>query len=153
MRVKRLTYGACLYIRSTNKSSVVTTQLICSKSRVAPLDVEDVCRLELRSALLLVNIFSTVNQALRRLAIQKTIFWSDSMIALNWIKKASHTLPTFEANRVAKIQALSIPHEWRHVATEHNPAELVSRGLSPNEIIDNSFWLNGPMWVNKSEEE
>ena len=67
-------YGACLYIRSIDKSSVVTTQLICSKSRVAPLDVEDVCRLELCSALLLVNLCSTVNQALRGLAIQKTIF-------------------------------------------------------------------------------
>ena len=75
------------------------------------------------------------------------------MIALNWTKRASHTLPTFEANRVAKIQALSIPHEWRHDATEHNPTDRVSRGLSPNEIIDVSFLQNGPMLINKSEKE
>ena len=40
--------------------------------------------------------------------------------SLNWIKRASHTLPTFEANRVAKTQALSKPHEQRHVATAFN---------------------------------
>ena len=42
--------------------------------------------------------------------------------------------------------------EWRHVRTEHNPADLVSRGLFPKELIDNVFWMHDPLWINDNEE-
>jgi hypothetical protein len=46
-------YGACLYLRSVNQQGEVTTKLLCSKSRVAPLNKITLPRLELCGALLL----------------------------------------------------------------------------------------------------
>lgn len=58
----------------------------------------------------------------------KITLWSDSTITLHWINAPSHKLKTFVANRVAKIQELTKIHEWKHVPTHDNPADLVSRG-------------------------
>ena len=32
------------------------------------------------------------------------------------------------------------------------PRGLVSRGLFPKELIDNVFWMHGPLWINNKEE-
>ncbi|XP_033214033.1 uncharacterized protein LOC117171090 [Belonocnema kinseyi] len=55
-------------------------------------------------------------------------------------------------NRVEEIQTLTQSLEWRHVRTEHNPADFVSRGLTPKEFIASSLWFNGPAWINDPEE-
>lgn len=36
---------------------------------------------------------------------------------------------------------------WRHVRTHKNPADLVSRGVSPNDLVDNQLWWHGPNWL------
>jgi len=43
-------YEACLYLRSVNRQGEVTTKLLCSKSRVAPLTKITLPRLELCGA-------------------------------------------------------------------------------------------------------
>ncbi|GFX78937.1 uncharacterized protein TNCV_3912261 [Trichonephila clavipes] len=40
--------------------------------------------------------------------------WTDSMIALAWIKTEPHKLKTFVSNRVAEIQTLSKDCHWKH---------------------------------------
>lgn len=42
---------------------------------------------------------------------------------------------TFVANRVSAIHAGSNPNQWRHVESQLNPADDVSRGLSAQEIV------------------
>ncbi|XP_033228966.1 uncharacterized protein LOC117180581 [Belonocnema kinseyi] len=145
-------FGACIYVRSTDKRGMHFTQLVCSKSRVVPLQTLSLPHLELSAAVLLSKLYSTVSQALRRLHIEKTIFWCDSTITLHWINSPPNTLKPFVGNRVAEIQSLTQSLEWRHVRTEHNPADLVSRGLAPQQLINNSFWFNGPAWINDAEQ-
>lgn len=145
-------YGACLYLRSTDQTGENFTHLICSKSRVAPLKKLSLPRLELSAALLLANLFESIIHALRRLNIEKTILWSDSTIAIHWIRSSPHTLKTFESNRVNKIQEITSNCEWRHIRSEHNPADLISRGLTPKEILNNTLWFNGPVWIDEREE-
>ncbi|XP_078051680.1 uncharacterized protein LOC144477814 [Augochlora pura] len=36
---------------------------------------------------------------------------------------------------------------WRHVPSEDNPADYLSRGQLPAEFINNSVWKNGPTWL------
>ncbi|XP_033223525.1 uncharacterized protein LOC117177134 [Belonocnema kinseyi] len=145
-------FGACIYFRSYDKRGMHFTQLVCSKSRVAPLKTLSLPRLELCAAVPLSKLYSTVSQALRRLHIEKTIFWCDSTITLHWINSPTNTLKPFVGNRVAEIQSLTQSLEWRHVRTEHNPADLVSRGLASQQLINNSFWFNGPAWINDADE-
>ncbi|GFX70327.1 uncharacterized protein TNCV_2955471 [Trichonephila clavipes] len=51
---------------------------------------------------------------------------------------------TFVANRVSKIHQLSSCDQWHHIASEQNPADVLSRGLLPEELRDDSLWWHGP---------
>ena len=144
-------YGACLYLRSTDKQNRHRCTLICSKSRVAPLKATTLPRLELCAANLLVKLYNVTVKAFP-VQIDKIYFWTDSTIVLNWINKPSHTLKTFVANRIAEIQATSKPQEWRHVPTRDNPADLISRGQSPQEFLQNSLWTQGPQWLSYNDD-
>ena len=51
------------------------------------------------------------------------------------------------SNRIAKIQKLTASCEWAHVASQDNPADLVSRGQTPQEFLDSHIWRVGPHWL------
>ena len=93
-------YGACLYIRSEDKSGSSQSSLLYAKSRVAPLKTVLLPQLELCGAQLLAKIADEVIQKID-LKIQKTILWTDSTITLHWINTSPHMLETFVVNRVA----------------------------------------------------
>ncbi|XP_043471735.1 uncharacterized protein LOC122504617 [Leptopilina heterotoma] len=145
-------YGACLYLRSTDRKGEIHVSLVCSKSRVAPIKSTSLPRLELCSAHLLAELCENTIHCLK-IPISKMYLWSDSMIALSWINTPSHLLETFLANRVAKIQHLTKIENWKHVPTESNPADILSRGVSPSEFVHNSMWSHGPSWLNLNENE
>ncbi|XP_034179509.2 uncharacterized protein LOC117603975 [Osmia lignaria lignaria] len=143
-------YGACFYIRSTNKVNNHLVGLVCAKSRVAPIKTISLPRLELCAAKLLANLYKSVVEALN-LRFNKINFYSDSTIALNWIKTSPHILKTFEANRVSEIQTLTDRDNWYHVSTNDNPADFISRGQNPSDFIKNTLWVNGPTWLSMEE--
>ena len=37
-----------------------------------------------------------------------------------------------------------------YVNTNHNPADLVSRGISPEDLLQNKMWWEGPTWLSQS---
>ncbi|XP_018400048.1 PREDICTED: uncharacterized protein LOC108777614 [Cyphomyrmex costatus] len=144
-------YGACWYIRSKRKRNV-SVRLISAKSRLAPLKTITVPRLELCGALLLARLYKEIRNALN-ISPSKTIFWCDSTIALHWIKTSPHLLKTYVANRIAEIQEIVGTHEWRHVRSEDNPADAVSRGQLPHAFIQNRMWPGGPSWLTLEEDQ
>ena len=129
------TYGACLYLRSTNAEGKHHTSLICSKSRVALIKPVKLPKLELCAALLLANLYKSTLFALK-LKISKLHFWSDSTITLHWINTEPHTLKTFVAHRVAEIQTHTQISHWKHVRTRENPADLISRDQMPCDFLN-----------------
>ena len=145
-------YGANLYIRSIDSQGKISIRLICSKSRVAPLSGITIPRLELSAAVILKKLYTEVKTQLD-FPVKNITFWSDSTIVLCWIKKAPHLLRTFESNRVADIQSLGDEVQWKHVRSEENPADALSRGQLRNEFIKNKLWLIGPSWLSKPETE
>ncbi|GFW70414.1 uncharacterized protein TNCV_4915341 [Trichonephila clavipes] len=84
-----------------------------------------------------------VKEALN-LQITAVHFWSDSTIVISWIHRESRELKTFVTNRVSKIHQLSSRDQWHHIASEENPADVLSRGLLPEELRDDSLWWHGP---------
>lgn len=144
-------YGGCVYIRSIDKNGRIQVTLLGAKSRVAPVKSVTIPRLELCAALLLSQLIDKVRNSLN-LNIQKYFLWSDSSVCLCWIKTSPNLLQTFIGNRVSQIQSLTDPLDWNHVRTEDNPADYLSRGVSPKNISSCKNWWNGPVWLSKSEE-
>ncbi|XP_011882321.1 PREDICTED: uncharacterized protein LOC105570019, partial [Vollenhovia emeryi] len=148
----KIGYGACLYIRSYGMQENVVNRLVCAKSRVAPLKTITIPRLELCGALLLARLYRETSDALG-ITPDKVIFWCDSTIVLHWLKTSPQRLKTFVANRVAEVQEVTGANEWRHVKSEDNPADAISRGQLPHAFLRNQTWLTGPPWLIKDEGE
>ncbi|XP_043591687.1 uncharacterized protein LOC122571690 [Bombus pyrosoma] len=144
-------YGACIYLRTITPDGQVWIRLLTAKSKVASLKSQTIPRLELSGALLLASLTNTVLQALPN-NISRTVYWTDSTIVLHWINTSPHTLKTFVVNRVAEIQRKTHTSDWRHIPTTDNPADLTSRGQSPEDFLRSTIWQHGPEWLQQSEE-
>ncbi|VDI77079.1 Hypothetical predicted protein [Mytilus galloprovincialis] len=115
-----------------------------AKNRVAPLKKLTIPQLELMAALVGGRLTSHIMSSLRN--VKKCVLWSDSQITLHWISSRKQ-LKTFIANRVIEIKELTCEHSWKYCPTEHNPADLLSRGLSYEQLKNNKLWMHGPDWL------
>ncbi|XP_043264280.1 uncharacterized protein LOC122404410 [Colletes gigas] len=139
-------YGACIYLRSLDETGRYTVRLLCAKSRVAPLKATTLPRLELCGALLLAQLVKRVRHALQ-LKIDCEHYWSDSTIALAWIRGQPNRWKTFVANRVSEIRQSTSIDNWHHVASVDNPADMISRGTDPTTLRFTHLWWSGPSWL------
>ncbi|XP_015189653.1 PREDICTED: uncharacterized protein LOC107073478 [Polistes dominula] len=144
--------GGCFYVRSRDKFGNTRVRLLCAKSRVAPLKDTTIPRLELCGALTLARLYREVRTA-DGLKPDKITFWSDSMIILGWLKRDSGTLKIYTANRVREIQEICEGITWRHVRSEDNPEDALSRGQLPRDFLKNKVWFHGPSWLERPEAE
>jgi len=146
-----IAYAAAVYILARKPDGTMHCQFLMGKSKVAPEKKLSIPRLELCGALLLARVITYVRTNLTTLQISRTTDWSDSTVALAWIKTPTSKLKTFVANRVAQIQHMTSPDTWRHVPTAHNPADCASRGLTPGELVNHTMWWTGPDYLKKPE--
>ncbi|XP_036317696.1 uncharacterized protein LOC118732675, partial [Rhagoletis pomonella] len=138
-------YGACVYAVS-NADGGPHSSLIAAKSRVAPTKETTLPKLELCAALLLSELLESLVATLT-INARNIYCWSDSTIALSWIQGEPSRWTTFVANRVARIQQITAGYTWRHVSSSENPADLVSRGVTVHNIINNQLWFHGPQFI------
>jgi len=61
-------------------------------------------------------------------------------------------LKCFVANRVADLQETASEVQWRHVPTDLNPADLISRGVSAQDL-PHTMWYSGSMFLRQSTEK
>lgn len=139
-------FGAEIFVRVTHPNGKITCNMLMSKTRVAPLKIVTIPRLELAAAELLARLLAEVRQSMEWKNAEY-ILWTDSSIALHWIRKQPHELKVFAANRVASIQSKTEVNRWRHIDTKSNPADLLSRGVAASDLVDNRLWLHGPKWI------
>jgi hypothetical protein len=141
-------YGACLYIRSTDRNDKTTCELLCSTSKVAPLKQLTILRLELCAATLLSKLYNKAIRALN-ITIDDSYLWTDSSIVLTWIQGPPNKWKTFVGNRVAFIQEETAVSTWRHVPSQSNPADLISRGIEHTTLSTSPLWWKGPQWLSQ----
>ena len=78
------------------------------------------------------------------LPMQSVTFYSDSMDVLWWVRGHWRSFRPFTANRIGEIQLVTKPSKWHHVTTGENPADLCTRGATPDKLLENSLWWHGP---------
>lgn len=142
--------GATSYIRFEDSNGKVHVRLVMSKAKLCPIKTQTIPRLELTAAVEAVKL----DKLLRRemdIPLSDSMFWTDSTIVLHYIANESTRFQTFVANRIAKIHEHTKPSQWRHVPTEQNPADDVSRGLTAEGLIDSDRWKNGPDFLRQNE--
>ena len=138
-------YGAVAYLKN-EESSQSEVSLVMGKSRVAPLKTMTIPRLELTAAALAVKLYCFIKDEID-VQVDKTFFWTDSMITLRYIQNTDKRFKTFVANRVEIIREATHVTDWRYVPTTMNPADLASRGIKPEETDKLERWLKGPEFL------
>ncbi|XP_045498044.1 uncharacterized protein LOC123696083 isoform X1 [Colias croceus] len=141
-----LAYGAVVYAHVSTVSGNVI-RLICSKSKVAPSKPLTIARLELCGALLMSKLLRTVLDSYSQHYKINAYAFTDSKVALYWIKGSPHQWQTFVANRVVKITDNIPSDNFYHVSGIENPADVLSRGITPLNLVSHPLWFQGPQWA------
>ena len=71
-------------------------------------------------------------------------------MVLGYITNESRRFYIYVANRVYLIRSLSTREQWRYVESKQNPADLATRGVPTNKLMELS-WLKGPGFLKKPE--
>lgn len=140
-------YGAVIYLQ-VGVGVERTVRLVCSKSKVSPLKTVSIARLELCAALLMSKLLRNVLDIFEpRYKITNVYAFTDSRVVLCWINSSPHRWQTFVSNRVVKVIENIPASNFYHIAGVENPADCLSRGLSPAMLINHPLWFSGPPWA------
>ncbi|KAF8785921.1 hypothetical protein HNY73_011409 [Argiope bruennichi] len=80
------------------------------------------------------------------------ILWSDSTVALSWIKRDPKRWKTFVCNRTTEILQYTTPAQWRHCPGTDNPAYHLTRGTFPSQLSTLESWWHCPKWLTQNPE-
>ncbi|XP_070505333.1 uncharacterized protein [Chironomus tepperi] len=128
------------------------TSLVMAKAKVAPIkmksktEITEIPRLELLSCLIAARLTNTILNLHKDLKLSVYI-WTDSEVALRWIKNPNQRLPKFAVSPIEEILEITQAESWRHVDTRNNVADIATK-IKPFNFGDiNSEWFQGPKFL------
>ena len=139
-------YGCVVYVRYPLPEGGYAVSFVMARARVAPVKTVTLPRLELLACLLAARLAKHVRCALQ-LPDVPVYCWTDSTVALAWVKSRPCKWKQFVRNRVEEIQSLTDPSVWHHTPGAQNPADAASRELFAEQLIESELWLRGPEWL------
>ena len=145
-------YGAVVYLQLLHEDSTVSVSLVTTKTKVAPLNGSTIPRLELCGALLLARLICRTGKD-ANIPTSNIFAWCDSTAVIGWLNMSPTRLNTYVANRVIETTKLVPAGHWRYVSTKMNPADLASRGLHVQQLLNCTLWWQGPEWLALSPED
>ena len=146
-----LAFGCVAYLRFSFKEGGHACALVMAKTRVAPIKTMTLPRLELSAARAGVRMSQLVLHEID-LPIQRTQYWSDSTLVLQYINNVKHRMKVLVANMTAEIVTHTNPKQWRHIPGEENPADILTRGVDDPDILASCGWFPGPAFLTEDEE-
>ncbi|XP_055714249.1 uncharacterized protein LOC129808496 [Phlebotomus papatasi] len=142
----KLAHGACVYLVTEDANGARSSRLLIAKTIVNPMKFRDQAELtmpkaELCAAELAANLLKGVVSSME---ITQSYLWTDNTVVLYQIHNSSRKREAFVKSRIESILKITKDHQWRHVGTKENPADLASRGTTPQALEDSELWWNGP---------
>jgi hypothetical protein len=131
-------YGQCSYIRLTDREGNSDSALVMAKSRVVPSKTV--------TAVVSARVGKFLDKELDYCNVEH-FYYTDSKVVLGYINNESRRFHIFVANRVQEIRDSTLPVNWRYINMDQNPADYASRGMSVNELQNNSLWWKGPPFL------
>ena len=122
-------YGACCYIRWELSDGTYKSTLL-SKSKIAPVKIITIVRLELLAAVISKRLRNSIEKECRY-KFDNTIHIIDSEIVRAMIQRESYGFNTFTSTKIGEIQEGTNPKDWYWVNGESNIADLITRGEKP----------------------
>ncbi|XP_065192575.1 uncharacterized protein LOC135823654 [Sycon ciliatum] len=141
-----LAYAAAAYVRVAESDGGARVTLIMAKARPAPIKRRTIPQLELQGAVLGARLGQYVSGAVG-VGTDDVNYWTDSMNVLYWVRSLSRKFKVDVGNRISEIQRLSRPAQWQHVPGKENPADLPTRGLSAQQLVERGTWWSGPRFL------
>lgn len=136
-------YSAVVFIYVEYQNGETKSHLLRAKTKVAPVKTQSIPRLELCATVELTKLITTVRDNWLG-KIDEICCYTDSQIVLDWFARHASSWHTFVANRVSLVQTTLPEVKWRHVSTKKNPADLNSRGMKVEDLLESGLWWNGP---------
>lgn len=144
-------YACVAYLRAAGTQGVEVA-FVGARSKVAPLKVLSVPRLELMAAVIGARMADSVI-ASHSFEITETFLWTDSSTVLAWISSDHRRYHKFVGVRIGEILALTKINQWRWVPSKYNPADDATKwGIGP-KFDSGSRWFCGPPFLVHCETE
>ncbi|XP_055588874.1 uncharacterized protein LOC129741190 [Uranotaenia lowii] len=144
-------YAAVAFFRIVD-CGVVRCTLVSSKTKVAPLKLLSIPRLELLAAVLGVRIRKTIESE-HSLEVKQTFFWSDSSTVLAWIRSDLRKYSLYVGHRINEILESSRIDEWRWVPTRLNVADDATKWGKGPSFEPEGRWFRAPSFLYDEQEE
>ena len=130
----------------------MSIKFVSAKSKLVSNKCLSIPRIELLPCLLLSKLVSAVANAMSvEVVVSKTVCWTDSLVALWWIKRANKNWKVWVENRVRKIREKVDNSNWRHIPGELNPADIASRECRLKVLPQ--LWFHGPEFQKSPNEK
>nr|CDJ95855.1 Retrotransposon domain containing protein [Haemonchus contortus] len=146
----RRVYACCAYLLCRSQSAS-SSRLVMAKSHLNDFKPITIPRSEILAVLISVRLAQYVVNQLD-INISSIYVFSDSQIALHWIH-SSRQFKTFVQNRVKAIKDIvasfrqrNITTKFYYVASQDNPADCATRGLSTKDS-QGHIWWSGPSFL------
>ena len=140
-----LAYGFAAYIRWKLEDGRFWCRLIMAKCRIAPMNKLSTPQMELNAAVLSKRGRKVIEKEVR-FDFERVLQIVDSETVLSMINKTSTRFKVYEGVRIGEIQAATNGDVscWAWMSGEHNTADWLTRGRTPEELDNDSYWWNGP---------
>jgi len=125
--------GVVAYCRSNGQTNFLLSKSKLSREATIP-------ELELDALLLAAKTAATISKTYE---FQSITIFCDSLINLQRLQKHPNEQKSAVALRIAKLKSL-VSANYRHVTSEDNIADLITRGCTMTELLVYDRWWNGP---------
>jgi len=136
-------YAAVVYLRVIHSISNFQVNLICAKTKVAPIKTISISRLELNAVVLLSGLLFWTRRAL---LVERSDIWMDGFHHhISMVKTISLQMENVCCKPSLQGSNFVI-RRWQHVSSKENPDNYTSRGLSASMLFSYDLW-NDPPWL------